>query len=67
MAEKKKLRDELRQLRRKLSPPDSCDRDRLADDVLAGVREQVDKERLVREKIASGAPLSELLAEFGHL
>jgi regulator of RNase E activity RraA len=39
----------------------------LADDVLAGVREQVAKERLVREKIASGAPLSELLAEFGHL
>lgn len=38
-----------------------------AEDVLEGVRHQVAKERLIREKIDSGAALDELLAEFGHL
>lgn len=35
--------------------------------VLEGVRAQIDKERVIREKIASGAGVSQLLAEFGHL
>jgi 4-hydroxy-4-methyl-2-oxoglutarate aldolase len=38
-----------------------------AEDVLDGVHGQVTKERLIREKIESGADLDELLAEFGHL
>jgi regulator of RNase E activity RraA len=38
-----------------------------AEDVLAGVRRQVAKERLIRERIDSGAALPALLAEFGHL
>lgn len=38
-----------------------------AEDVLAGTRQQIDKETIIREKIASGATLSQLLAEFGHL
>lgn len=38
-----------------------------AEAVLAGVRRQMDKERVIREKISSGATVAELLAEFGHL
>ncbi|MET8624482.1 RraA family protein [Kitasatospora sp. NPDC004669] len=38
-----------------------------AEDVLAGVRRQIDKERVVRERINSGATVQELLVEFGHL
>ncbi|BBJ37324.1 methyltransferase [Streptomyces antimycoticus] len=36
-------------------------------DVLEGTRAQIEKERVVREKINSGATLTDLLAEFGHL
>lgn len=39
----------------------------LGEDVLARTREQIGKERVIREKINSGASVSELLAEFGHL
>jgi 4-hydroxy-4-methyl-2-oxoglutarate aldolase len=35
--------------------------------VLEGAHGQIDKERIVREKIASGATVKELIAEFGHL
>jgi regulator of RNase E activity RraA len=38
-----------------------------AEAVLEATRAQIDKERIVREKIASGMSLPELLAEFGHL
>lgn len=38
-----------------------------AEDVLAGTRAQLAKERLIREKIESGLSVAELLAEFGHL
>ncbi|MFF9644141.1 RraA family protein [Kitasatospora aureofaciens] len=38
-----------------------------ADDVLEGTRRQIAKERLIREKINSGATLQQLLTEFGHL
>ncbi|SDX83249.1 Regulator of RNase E activity RraA [Amycolatopsis xylanica] len=38
-----------------------------AQDVLDGTRMQIGKEKLVRDKINSGATLAELLAEFGHL
>lgn len=39
----------------------------LAPDILDGTRTQMEKERVIREKIASGATVAELLAEFGHL
>ncbi|MEU5523793.1 RraA family protein [Streptomyces sp. NPDC047860] len=39
----------------------------LAADVLEGTHRQMDKERIVREKINSGATVQELLVEFGHL
>jgi len=39
----------------------------IAKEVLAGTVRQIDKERLIREKINSGASLAELLAQFGHL
>ncbi|MFE9443817.1 RraA family protein [Streptomyces sp. NPDC006602] len=39
----------------------------IAGDVLEGTHRQMDKERLVREKIDSGASVQELLVEFGHL
>lgn len=39
----------------------------IAEDVLAGTRINIDKERVIREKIGSGASVAELLAEFGHL
>ena len=39
----------------------------IAKEVLAGTVRQIDKERLIRDKINSGASLAELLAEFGHL
>ncbi|WP_242891016.1 RraA family protein [Actinomadura litoris] len=42
-------------------PPD------LAPEVLEGTRRQVEKERVIREKIDSGASVAQLLAEFGHL
>lgn len=38
-----------------------------AEDVLAGTRLQMGKEKVIREKINSGASVLELLAEFGHL
>jgi len=38
-----------------------------AEDVLVGTRIQIDKEKVIREKINSGATVGELLAEFGHL
>lgn len=38
-----------------------------AEQVLEGTRFQVGKEKLIRDKINSGASLQELLAEFGHL
>jgi len=38
-----------------------------AEEVLAGTRHQIDKERVIREKIKSGAGVAQLLAEFGHL
>ncbi|GIH66729.1 MULTISPECIES: RraA family protein [Microbispora] len=38
-----------------------------AADVLEGTRMAIGKEKLIREKINSGASLQELLAEFGHL
>jgi 4-hydroxy-4-methyl-2-oxoglutarate aldolase len=38
-----------------------------AADVLAGTRLQMGKEKVIREKINSGASVQELLAEFGHL
>ncbi|MET8360532.1 RraA family protein [Micromonospora sp. NPDC005171] len=38
-----------------------------AGDVLEGARIQIKKEHLIREKINSGASVTELLAEFGHL
>lgn len=38
-----------------------------AEEALAGVHRQMDKERVVREKITSGASVAELLQEFGHL
>ncbi|MDF4251744.1 RraA family protein [Streptomyces sp. WMMB303] len=37
------------------------------DDVLAGTRLGIGKERTIREKIASGATVTALLEEFGHL
>ncbi|MFC6879635.1 MULTISPECIES: RraA family protein [Actinomadura] len=39
----------------------------LAEETLGRARAQIDKERVIREKIASGASVSQLLAEFGHL
>jgi regulator of RNase E activity RraA len=39
----------------------------VAEDVLKGVHVAVEKERLIREKIGSGADVAQLLAEFGHL
>ncbi|MFE9402170.1 RraA family protein [Streptomyces sp. NPDC006530] len=39
----------------------------IAADVLEGTHRQIDKERIVREKINSGATVQELLVEFGHL
>jgi 4-hydroxy-4-methyl-2-oxoglutarate aldolase len=39
----------------------------LGEEVLAGTRAQIEKEKVVRGKISSGATLAELLAEFGHL
>lgn len=38
-----------------------------AEAVLEGARMQVSKEKVIREKIDSGASVVELLAEFGHL
>lgn len=38
-----------------------------AETVLVGARAQIDKERVIREKIGSGASVTQLLAEFGHL
>jgi regulator of RNase E activity RraA len=38
-----------------------------AEAVLEGARLQVSKEKVIREKIESGASVVELLAEFGHL
>ncbi|WP_214103844.1 RraA family protein [Acrocarpospora catenulata] len=38
-----------------------------AEVVLAQTKVQIGKERVIREKIASGATVTELLAEFGHL
>lgn len=38
-----------------------------AGEVLKGVEKQIDKERVIREKIESGASVAELLEEFGHL
>lgn len=38
-----------------------------AEAVLAGTRVNIGKERIIREKIRSGATVSELLVEFGHL
>jgi 4-hydroxy-4-methyl-2-oxoglutarate aldolase len=38
-----------------------------ARDVLERTKVQIGKERVIREKIASGATVLELLAEFGHL
>jgi len=38
-----------------------------AEEVLAGARHQIAKEKVIREKIASGATVHELLTEFGHL
>ncbi|HZM74958.1 MAG TPA: RraA family protein [Candidatus Limnocylindrales bacterium] len=35
--------------------------------VLEGTKRQIDKEKLIRERISSGATLQELLVEFGHL
>ncbi|GGK22189.1 hypothetical protein GCM10010124_13350 [Pilimelia terevasa] len=42
-------------------PPD------LAPEVLEGTRRNIEKERLIREKISSGATVTQLLREFGHL
>ncbi len=39
----------------------------LGEDVLAGTRMQMHKETVIRQKINSGASVSDLLAEFGHL
>jgi 4-hydroxy-4-methyl-2-oxoglutarate aldolase len=39
----------------------------IAEQVLEGTRHQIGKERVIREKINSGASVSQLLAEFGHL
>lgn len=39
----------------------------LAADVLEGTRHQIGKERVIREKINSGASVTDLLTEFGHL
>jgi 4-hydroxy-4-methyl-2-oxoglutarate aldolase len=39
----------------------------IAKEVLAGTHRQIDKERLIRDRINSGASLGELLTEFGHL
>lgn len=37
------------------------------EEILRGTRERIDRERVIREKIDSGASVPELLAEFGHL
>jgi 4-hydroxy-4-methyl-2-oxoglutarate aldolase len=39
----------------------------LAENVLEGTRLNIGKERMIREKISSGATVLELLEEFGHL
>lgn len=39
----------------------------IAADVLEGTKLNIGKERMIRDKIASGATVAELLAEFGHL
>jgi regulator of RNase E activity RraA len=38
-----------------------------AVEVLEGTRAQIEKEKVIREKISSGATVAELLTEFGHL
>lgn len=38
-----------------------------AADVLEATRHQISKEKVIREKISSGASVTDLLAEFGHL
>ncbi|MFI6067022.1 RraA family protein [Micromonospora sp. NPDC051227] len=38
-----------------------------AEEVLRGTHGQIEKERLVRDRISSGATVTELLIEFGHL
>jgi regulator of RNase E activity RraA len=39
----------------------------LAEEVLAGTRMQMSKEKVIRDKINSGASVTDLLTEFGHL
>ncbi len=39
----------------------------IAEDVLAGTKMNIAKEKVIRDKISSGASVNELLAEFGHL
>jgi regulator of RNase E activity RraA len=39
----------------------------IAEDVLAGTKMNINKEKVIRDKISSGATVGELLAEFGHL
>lgn len=39
----------------------------IAAEVLEGTRLNIGKEKMIREKIASGATVTELLAQFGHL
>ncbi|TDC84974.1 RraA family protein [Micromonospora sp. KC606] len=39
----------------------------LAEEVLEGTHHQIGKERIIREKIQSGATVTDLLTEFGHL
>ncbi len=39
----------------------------VAKEVVEGTHRQIEKERLIREKINSGATVRDLLAEFGHL
>lgn len=39
----------------------------LGEEVLAQTRMQISKERVIREKINSGAGVADLIAEFGHL
>lgn len=38
-----------------------------AETVLAHTRMNIDRERVIREKISSGLSVAELIAEFGHL
>lgn len=39
----------------------------IAEEVLEGTRLNIGKEKMIREKIASGATVTELLTQFGHL